>query len=420
MLGFLRKLVPSFLVDQYHFLWSLAGALLFGFPSRKIKVIGVTGTNGKSTTIELIIKVLEQAGYKVAALSSIKFKIGERERINELRMTMPGRTIIQAFLKKAVDSGCQYAIIEVTSEGIKQHRHRFINFEVAVFTNLSPEHIESHGSFEKYKQAKLSFFKKVKKVHVLNRDDESFESFNRFFAQKKYLYGLGKIVTPEQEIKVNNHFSNNQGIGFEINGLKFSLPLLGRFNIYNTLAAVCVGLSQNISLETCQKALIRAKGVPGRTELVVSQPFCVFVDYAFTPNALEKVYRTIRKDWVRTKMICVLGACGGGRDKWKRPVLGRLAAQYCDEVVLTNEDPYDEDPQEIIDQIAKGTKGKEKKIIDRREAISYALKIARPNDVVIITGKGCEPSICLAGGKRIPWDDRKVVKEEFNKIYSKT
>jgi UDP-N-acetylmuramoyl-L-alanyl-D-glutamate--2,6-diaminopimelate ligase len=229
---------------------------------------------------------------------------------------------------------------------------------------------------------------------------------------------LDKIVTPEQEIKINNCFSNNQGVGFEISGLSFSLSLLGRFNIYNALAAVCVGLSQNIRLETCQKALIDAQGVPGRMELVVSQPFYVFVDYAFTPNALEKVYRTIRKDWVRTKMICVLGACGGGRDKWKRPVLGRLAAQYCDEVVLTNEDPYDEDPQEIIDQIAKGTKGREKKIINRREAISSALKIAQPNDVVVITGKGCEPSICLAGGRRIPWDDRKVVKEEFNKIYS--
>jgi UDP-N-acetylmuramoyl-L-alanyl-D-glutamate--2,6-diaminopimelate ligase len=148
-------------------------------------------------------------------------------------------------------------------------------------------------------------------------------------------------------------------------------------------------------------------------EKVISQPFKAFVDYAFTPNALEKVYQTLKPE--NNKMICVLGACGGGRDKWKRPVLGEIAAKYCDEIIITNEDPYDEKPMEIIEGVAKGTKRKAQKILDRREAIKKSLKLAKPNDVVIITGKGCEPWICIAGGEKIPWDDRKITKEEFQK-----
>ena len=151
-------------------------------------------------------------------------------------------------------------------------------------------------------------------------------------------------------------------------------------------------------------------------EKITSSPFRVFVDYAFTPNALEKVYQTIKKDFNSGRMICVLGSCGGGRDKWKRPVLGSIAAKYCDEVIITNEDPYDEDPIDIIDQVAKGAGEKAKKIIDRREAIREALLLAQPNDSVIITGKGCEPWICIAGGKKIAWDDRDVAREELVKL----
>jgi len=173
-------------------------------------------------------------------------------------------------------------------------------------------------------------------------------------------------------------------------------------------------LSQGISLAICQKAIEKVKGIPGRMEEVVSSPFRVFVDYAFTPDALEKVYQTLKPQ--NGKMIAVLGACGGGRDKWKRPVLGEIAGKYCDKVIVTNEDPYDEDPMEIINQVAEGTKGKAKKILERREAIREALKLAKPNDVGIITGKGCEPWICIARGKKIPWDDREVVREEFKKL----
>ena len=391
----LKKIIPSFLLSWYHYILALLGAIFYRFPSKNLKVIGVTGTNGKTTVVNFITKILEEAGHKVASLSSIKFKIGEKEWPNALKMTMPGRFKIQKFLRQAVSSGCQYAILEVTSEGIKQYRHRFINFEVALFTNLSPEHIESHGGFENYKKAKGKLFQATENIHVINIDDKNAEYFLRFPAKKKYTYGF-------DQGEINNK------------DLQLNLRLLGDFNIFNALSAICVGLSQGVSLDICKRAVGRVKGIPGRMEEVISQPFKVFVDYAFTPNALEKVYQTLKPQ--NTRMICVLGACGGGRDKWKRKVLGQIAAKYCDGVIVTNEDPYDENPIEIIDQVADGVGNKAKKILDRKEAIKKSLESAESGDVVIITGKGCEPWIVEAHGKKIPWDDREVVREEFKNL----
>lgn len=412
MKNLIKKFIPSFLLSWYHFLLAFLGAILYGFPSKRLKVVGVTGTNGKTTTVEMISKILDynpptasshslrerapEAGYKAAVLSSIRFKIGDKDCPNTLKMTMPGRFKIQKFLRQAVKAGCQYAVLEVTSEGIKQYRHKFINFEAAVFTNLSPEHIEAHGGFENYKETKGKLFQTTKNIHIINLDDENAEFFLQFPANKKYTFGMshGDI--------------NNKDI-------KLQLSLIGNFNIYNALAAIGVGLSQGISLETCKRAVENVKGIPGRMEEVVSQPFKVFVDYAFTPNALEKAYQAIKDNFQPKRMICVLGACGGGRDKWKRPVLGEIAAKYCNEVIVTNEDPYDEDPMKIIDEVAKGTNGKARKILDRREAVRESLKSGQSGDAVIITGKGCEPWI-IEKGKKIPWDDREIVKEEMAKL----
>jgi UDP-N-acetylmuramoyl-L-alanyl-D-glutamate--2,6-diaminopimelate ligase len=402
MKEFLKKFLPNFVLSFYHFILAFLGALIYGFPSKKLILIGVTGTNGKTTTTEMIASIFEKAGKRIALLNSIRFKIGKKEEINKLRMTMPGRFFIQRFLKKAAKEGCEYAILEVTSEGIKQHRHRFLEFKVAVFTNLAPEHIEAHGSFEKYKEAKGKFFQATKKIHVINIEDKNSDYFLKFPAERKITYGLKK-----GDINLEN--------------TKVKLKIPGEFNIYNALAAISVAISQGIDKDFAIKVLEEFRGVPGRMEEVISKPFKVIVDYAFTPNALEKVYQTLKNSKFQipnSKMICVLGACGGGRDKWKRPVLGELAAKYCDEVIVTNEDPYDEDPWQIIEQVASGTKGKAKKILDRREAIRTALKLAKEGDVVVITGKGCEPSIVIKG-KKIPWDDRKVVREEFQKVYEK-
>jgi len=443
MLNFLRKIVPEFLISWYHFILSFLGAFFYGFPSKKLIVIGITGTNGKSTIVDLITRILEESGEKVCSLSSIRFKIGSKEQINDLKMTMPGRFKIQGFLKEAVTSGCRYAVLEVTSEGIKQHRHRFINFQTAIFTNLTPEHIEAHGSFEKYKEAKGKLFKATKKIHILNLNDENTDYFLQFPADLKIGYGL-KIsnfpVSNEERDPLKGCFSiskqipnskfqmliaknpktSGKEIEFSIDSINFKIKLLGKFNIYNCLAAIAFAKSQKISLKICKKALEKVKGIPGRMEEVIQKPFKVFVDYAFTPNALEKVYQTIINNFRPKKLICVLGAAGGGRDKWKRPVLGELAGKYCDQIIITNEDPYNEDPLQILSEIKSGVISYKlhlvSEILDRREAIRKSLKSAQSGDLIIITGKGCEPWICVAKGKKISWDDRRVVKEEFGKL----
>jgi UDP-N-acetylmuramoyl-L-alanyl-D-glutamate--2,6-diaminopimelate ligase len=396
----IKKILPKSLISIYHFILAFLGALIYAFPSKKITLIGVTGTNGKTTTTEMIAEIFEKAGKKIALLNSIRFKIGEKEEINKLRMTMPGRFFIQRFLKKAKKEGCEYAIIEVTSEGIKQHRHRFLDFKVAVFTNLAPEHIEAHGSFEKYREAKLKLFEATKEIHVINIEDKNADYFLKIPVKKKITFGL----------KTGDFNLKNTDI-------KIQIP--GEFNLYNALAAFSVAKTLGIKEEIIKEALKEFKGVPGRMEEVISKPFKVIVDYAFTPNALEKVYQTLASKLgnKNSQLICILGAAGGGRDKWKRPVLGELAAKYCNEVIVTNEDPYDEDPWQIIEEVAKGTNGKARKILDRREAIKEALKLTKEGDIVIITGKGAEPSI-VEKGKKIPWDDRKVVKEEFEKLFS--
>jgi UDP-N-acetylmuramoyl-L-alanyl-D-glutamate--2,6-diaminopimelate ligase len=408
----MRKFAPQFLLSWYHFGWAVLGAVLYGFPARNMRVIGVTGTNGKSTTVEMISRILREAGFKTASLSSIRFQINEKEWRNKLKMTMPGRFVIQRFLRQAVDAGCTHAVIEVTSEGILQHRHRFLNFHTAVFTNLSPEHIERHGSFEKYREAKGELFKVAKKVHVINADDPNAQYFLQFPAKTVITYSLA-----------------------DAKDMDLHLKLLGTFNISNALAATAVAKNLGISSDISKRALERIEGVPGRMELVVKEPFRVVVDYAFTPAALEKVYQTFRENSKfeirNSKLICVLGAAGGGRDKWKRPVLGKLAATYCDRIIVTNEDPYDEDPMAIIEQVAKGAEqirinqqnpheSAVFKILDRREAIRKALSFAKPGDTVVITGKGCEDSIAVKGGKKIPWDDREVVREEFRQLDSQS
>ena len=402
----MRKYIPNFIISIYHFLISLMGAIIYNFPGNKIKVIGITGTNGKSTVVNITSEILKEAGYKVASSSSIVFKIGDIEEENKMKMTMPGRFTLQKFLRKAVNQKCDYVIIEVTSEGIKQYRHCFINFDVVGITNLTPEHIEAHKGFDNYKKAKGELFKVCKNIHIINEDDNYKDYFLSFPAKKTITYGINKGDIRANEIKLSPDKT-----AFNVSGIIFQSKLLCEFNVYNVLLGVAIGISQGIDLEICKRGLDNVEQINGRMEEVIQEPFRVFVDYAFTPNALEKVYNFLKPKGGR--LICVLGSCGGGRDKWKRPVLGEIADKYGDIVIITNEDPYEEDPMEIIEQVAKGSI-KAKKILDRREAINFALKEAKAGDTVIITGKGCEPWICEKG-KKIPWDDRRIVREEIDK-----
>ena len=413
MLNILRKITPKFLLSWYHFMWSFFGAVFYGFPARGMTVIAITGTNGKSTTVDMLSRIFKEAGFKTASLSSIRFQIQEKEWQNKIKMTMPGRFVIQQFLRQAKNKKCTHVVLEVTSEGMLQHRHRFMNFHTAVFTNLSKEHIERHGSFENYKNTKGGLFSMVKNTHVINADDKYASFFLNFSAKKIYTYSILSAIENTLGIRGEN-VKENKGLEFYVQGTQFHLNLLGIFNVENALAAIAVARLQGISLAVCKKALEKIKVVPGRMEEVISLPIRVVVDYAFTPAALEKVYRALKPS--SGKLLCVLGAAGGGRDAWKRPILGKIALEHCDTIIVTDEDPYEENPEKIMYEIITGTKGKAEKVIDRREAIKKALSLSKKGDTVVITGKGSEDSIAIAKGKRIPWDDREIVKEEWTKL----
>jgi len=401
----MKKYIPKFVFKVYHYVLAFLGALIYGFPSKKIKVIGITGTNGKSTTVNICAKVLEEGGFKVATMSSILFKIKDKEKVNDLKMTMPGRFKIQAFLKEAVLEGCDFAIIEVTSEGVEQFRHKFIQFDVAIMTNLSKEHIEAHGGFSNYKEAKGKFFKSVSGLHILNKDDLYFDYFNAFSAKEKRAYSILK----ESDVQAKNVLVEKEFSEFEVKDVRFKTSLLGEFNIYNCLSVIALGEFYGISFENIKKGIEKVKGIPGRMEKVIDKPFSVFIDYAFTPNALEKVYHYLKPE------IVVLGSCGGGRDKWKRPVLGEIALKYAKHIIVTNEDPYDEDPQQIIDDVALKVKNAIK-VFDRREAIKKALSLGETGNTIVITGKGSETCIAWEMGRKEDWNEKQVVLEEFEKI----
>jgi len=427
MKEFLKKFLPNFVLSFYHFILAFLGALIYGFPSKKLTVIGVTGTKGKSTVVNFIGRILEEAGYRVGWVSSLSFKIGSREWLNPYHMTMPGRFLLQKTLKQMVKEKCHYAILEVTSEGILQHRHRFIDFKIAVFTGLAPEHIERHGSFENYRKAKGKLFKSAKKIHILNLDDENVQYFLKFQAKQKFGFTVQKdqfnFKVPNLNlVKAHNIRSSFRGIDFTIENIPFRLNLLGDFNVSNALAAVSLGLSQGISLEISRRALGKIEKIPGRMEKIEKgQNFTIIVDLAHTPDSFEAVFRTI-KCLPHKRVISIFGAAGGLRDKWKRPVLGKIAAKYSDFIILCNEDPYDERPGAILDAIEKGIieagfkKENYLKIEDRRAAIRKGLEMAKENDVVLVLGKGTEQTMVI-GNRTIPWDDRKVVQEEFENLY---
>lgn len=423
MIIFLKKLIPrpvfKILQPIYHLLLAFWAASIYDFPSGRMKVIGVTGTKGKTTVIELLHAILSESGFKVASLSSLRFKIRGHERINDKKMTMPGRFFVQKFLSEARRKKCQYAILEVTSEGIKQFRHRFIDFHAAIMTNVAPEHLESHGGFENYLRAKLDLFWRLKKnsLAIINRDDEKFQRFFAATPAQKIFYSQKKIEIKGKIYDISDVEISSHGLKFKMDGEEFFSPLLGDFNFANVLAVTAAALALDLDFHGIKKGLRKVSGVAGRLEFVQTETFAVVVDYAHTPDSLKAVYNSLRKIRPEGKLICVLGATGGGRDKWKRPEFGKIAEEFCQEIILTNEDPYDENPEKILQDIEKGIKVDNfKNILDRREAIREALKSAREGDTVVITGKGAETWIMGPNGKKTPWDDRKVVREELGKI----
>lgn len=454
ILNTVKKLIPKkifkALQPGYHYIMAWFAAFFYGFPSEKLIVIGVTGTTGKTTSTYLIAKTLENAGLKIGFTSTAMFHNGNREWLNDKKMTMVGRFFTQKMLRDMVRNGCQYAIVETTSEGVVQYRHRFINYDWLVFTGLYPEHIESHGSFQNYKEAKGKLFahlrnckhkfmnddkyvvkadsgmkkiglERVKKVIIGNGDDDNVEYFMDFWADKKFAvvsHACDKDGAENvQCVEYGNIEVSGAGTSFDVDGHKINLRVLGTFNALNAMFAYAVGLVIGLKKAQIREGLEKIEGVAGRLERIdEGQDFVVIVDYAFEPNAVKKLYDTVELI-KHGKIIHVLGSTGGGRDVSRRPILGAIAGKRADLVMVTNEDPYDDDPQLIIDQVALGAENEGKKlnqnlfkIMDRGEAIKKALEIAVKDDIVLITGKGSEQAICVANGERITWDDRAVAR----------
>jgi UDP-N-acetylmuramoyl-L-alanyl-D-glutamate--2,6-diaminopimelate ligase len=462
MLEKIKRIIPQsvfkFIQPIYHFVLAYLSALVYNFPSNKMIIIGVTGTAGKTSTVYLIARALESAGWLTGYSSTAQISDGKKEWLNNKKMTMPGRFFIQKQLYRMYKNSCRFAVIETTSQGIEQFRHRFINYDTVVVTGLYPEHIEAHGGFENYKKAKgklcnhlkrcsLKYvnsgkqvvrpnselqkidLERIKKTIIVNGDNEHANYFLEFWADSKLAF-----VSPKNADDINNkveQFSlkevktTENGTSFNIDNVDINLKLWGDFQAENASLAALVAHSYRVDWEKIKLALESVSSLVGKMEQIEGdQDFKIIIDYAYEPVALEKVYGTL-KYFKYNKLIQVIGSAGGGRDSARRPQLGLLAGLNVDYVVVSNEDPYDEDPQLIIEQVASGALKAGKildkdlfKILDRREAIKKALKLAKKDDLVLITGKGAEQGMCLANGQIIPWDDRKVVREELAELLS--
>jgi UDP-N-acetylmuramoyl-L-alanyl-D-glutamate--2,6-diaminopimelate ligase len=424
----MKKLIPQSIKNIYHLFQAVFANVYFGFPSRKLKVVGVTGTNGKTTTVQMIANILEEAGFKIAVASTINFKIAKKEWVNKSKFTTLSSWDLQKFLKQAVSAGCEYMVLEVSSHSLDQNRIWGTCFDVAVVTNVTREHLDYHETMEEYAKAKEKLFAMISKnkkgANVVNLNSEFAKNFLKYSADDKYKYGY---FLNNQKLRIKNQGINTikaenielgiQNTRYKIQDTKFQINLPGEFNIENALAATCVGLSQNIPLEKISAALSKIKGVPGRMERIENgRDLNIIVDYAVTPDSLEKLYDYL--DGIKregSKIIAVFGSCGE-RDRGKRPIMGEIVSKHADYCIVTNEDPYHEDPQQIIDEVFAGVEKHKKenenvwRILDRREAIKKALQIAKPGDVVVVTGKGAE-EVMAVGDKRIPWNDPKVIRE---------
>lgn len=438
MKKFVKKFFPQSTKNKYHKLQARWSNFSAGNPSKKIKIIGVTGTKGKTTIANLLASVLDASGEKSAMETTINTKIGSTVTMHTDKsrwVTTPPTSVINNFLKKAIAAGCKYAILEVTSQAIDQYRIWGINFDILIFSNISHDHIDYHGTKEKYIEAKLKVFKdNPTATAVINIDDAVAQTFIEAKNKQQIFYSVKKPV--ENGLVARKILESPTGSIFTAvydgSQVTIDLQIPGMFNISNALAAIATGIVCAISLDKIKEGLEKVAGVPGRMERIKVSPkqdFEVIVDYAHNADSLKNVYETIRQSMAKRggKIIAVLGATGR-RDKTKRPIMGALAGKFTDLIFVTNEDPYDEDPMVIIDTVAagvlKGKKGKWRlntnywKILDRHEAIAKAISMAARNDIVIITGKGAEEVMAVGENKFEPFSDRRVVKYELAKRYN--
>ncbi len=416
-----RKLLPSGAVhsleDSYRKTRVRALSARYGHPARHLRVIAVTGTNGKTTTVNYLNEILKEAGLTTAMFSTATIEIAGDTKRNDLNATVASTARMQQFFRDAKRAHVDFVVMEFPSHAIHQHKLYGVPVEMAIMTNLTQDHLDYHGTMEAYAEIKGRLFAGEPKYIVLNRDDEWFEYFDQFVAgAQKITYGKHKEA--EAHIDAVKLYRKGTEATVTIDHqtkLELATNLPGEFNAYNMTAAVAAAYLLGLKLNDIVEGVANLEAVPGRFERIdLGQAYDVVVDYAHTPDGLEKLL-TAARDISKRRVLLVFGACGD-RDKGKRPIMGGIAARLADRIFLTDEESYNEDPKVIRDMIYKGiedTKGgamKTTEIADRREAIEKALSVANKGDIVLITGMGHEV-YRIVEGKRIPWNDSEVVRE---------
>ncbi|WP_199618996.1 UDP-N-acetylmuramoyl-L-alanyl-D-glutamate--2,6-diaminopimelate ligase [Paenibacillus alkalitolerans] len=415
--------VPQLIVKDARRAMAVIASKINGYPSREMKVIGVTGTNGKTTTTALIERILSDVGYRTGLMGTIRIKIGDE--IKSSKNTTADALYLQHAMRSMLEAGTDYCVMEVSSHALEQGRVLGVDFRTALFTNLTQDHLDFHGTMENYAAAKELFFSRLgnaaeppesgAKFAVLNADDPAHAKYKRATAAETILYGIDN----EADVRAKNIRMSARGTSFRLETFaghaEINMNLIGKFNVYNVLGAVAATLAERLPLSAIVGSLESISGVEGRVEPVdAGQPFAVLVDYAHTPDGLLNVLNTVN-EFARGRVITVFG-CGGDRDRTKRPVMGRIAAEKSDHVIVTSDNPRSEDPESIMREIEEGVlaagldRNRCEMIADRRRAIQKAVEMANPEDVVLIAGKGHE-TYQIIGGVTYDFDDREVAKE---------
>lgn len=408
--------VPVIVVNDTNRAMAVLADAFYGQPSRKFKLVGITGTNGKTTVSHLIEKVLSDAGKKTGLIGTMYTKIGAK--MIETKNTTPESLTLQKTFKSMADEGVEAAVMEVSSHALDEGRVHGTEFDVAVFTNLSQDHLDYHHTMEEYKHAKGLLFSQLgntfetnkPKFAVLNVDDPAADSFMRGTSAHIITYGIDQ----KADISAKDITMTSKGTAFTLSAagreLLVNMQLIGKFSVYNVLAGIGAGLALGMPLEHIIRSIEGVEGVAGRFELVnAGQDFTVIVDYAHTPDSLENVLSTISQ-FAQKKVFVVVG-CGGDRDRTKRPLMAKIACNLATDPIFTSDNPRSEDPIEILKDMQAGAEGESYQLIpDRKAAIEFAVKNASEGDVILIAGKGHE-TYQIIGSQVFDFDDRKVAKD---------
>ncbi len=432
--GGVVRYIPEFLMLTYHFIIAVVAFIVYRHPSRHIIVIGVTGTKGKTTTALFLHAVLSASGCKTGLLSTVETRIGNEVYPNTMHMTMPGRGFVQRQLRNMLDAGCVYAVIETPSEGIRQFRDLGVHYDSLVFTNLAAEHLVTHKTFERYRAVKGRLFRRhaqmyQKVIHgkpiprfvLLNADDRYMEYFRNCASSSRseqILFGFG----PNASVRacIDEESGRDENVFF-LEGDRYTVSLPGSITVRNVTPAILLAKRYcDTSSEVIQQALSSIV-LPGRLECIdEGQPFKVFCDYAHEPLSIASVYNALSGYAGKNgAVIMVVGAVGASRWKYNARQIGETTTAYADRTIITDVDPFFDDPKIIIDAVVAGAKKNEKARWevepDRRKAIYKSIAMARGGDVVIITGKGAELTMEVRG-ESLPWDERRIIREEIQKV----